>query len=827
MAASISVLVRCGFSPKLLVPTIESVDRQAGAAVELLLLTDSSVHTKALQWITAYATKRAIRHVHTDGGPGNLRNAGMRQCQGAFAHFLDAGDLLSPNFHERCAQWLVTHPEHTLVTTGLLQLGPGTRQQLTIPAAIDADMIASDLEAAHGASMFRRSVWEQLHGFDETLPVLDDAEFFLRVVETGCGVVIPGVPLIRPIRRNGPYRLAWKDPVRAEAAASIVTKHARTFSVDPARVLVTREERLMVLAERGREVQIERDHHDVQIATLAATAAGLRAQLGAAVDLDFGDLRRTTPLSRDWGYERGTPVDRHYIEAFLAEHTEDIRGHVLEVQESDYTRKFGGDRVSLSDVVDLDPSNTRATIVSDLRYASNIPEGRYDCIILTQTLHVIDNMAAVVSECARILKPGGVLLATLPSSSRVCLEYGHGGDFWRVTSAGARRVFEHAFSAENVAVESLGNALVSTAFLYGLGASELTAEEYAAHDPYFPSLITVRAVKSPEDRRSSPSDGRHGRADHSSSSHSGGAILAYHRVANPVSDVHRLAVSPEEFRVQMAYIRAHYCPMPLIDFADAALAGALPLRAIAVTLDDGYRDNSTTASPILSAFGIPATFFITTEDLDSDAYEFWWDALERVLLGGLRGLGPNEIHVDLPGGRDFLALGTAEERVATYWHLYHAIVGESAYVRCEVLSSVSQALRGPGPTGSATRMNRNEVRELASRRGHTIGAHTVHHLMLTRQPVDVLRAEIEDCQRELEGITDRPVTTFAYPFGAVSDEVKNALTTAGFKVAVRCEGSSVPPVPDCLELPRLDPTGRGDEPFDSWLRRCTQSTPDA
>src|SRR5262249_16316312 len=158
----------------------------------------------------------------------------------------------------------------------------------------------------------------------------------------------------------------------------------------------------------------------------------------------------------------------HYIEGFLERHASDIRGAVLEVQEPDYTHRFGGDRVTRSDVVDLDASNPRATVLSDLRSASNIPSSTYDCIVLTPKLHVIDRMSAVVSECARILKPGGVLLATLPCASRVCLEYGHDGDFWRVTEAGARRLFSQAFPTESLEVTSYGNVLVNAAFLYGL-----------------------------------------------------------------------------------------------------------------------------------------------------------------------------------------------------------------------------------------------------------------------------------------------------------------------------------------------------------------------
>ena len=80
----------------------------------------------------------------------------------------------------------------------------------------------------------------------------------------------------------------------------------------------------------------------------------------------WGSLRRTTPLSRSWGYDRGTPIDRAYIEQFLASHSEDVRGACLEVLNADYTHRFGGERVTSSDVLDINPANTAATIVADL-----------------------------------------------------------------------------------------------------------------------------------------------------------------------------------------------------------------------------------------------------------------------------------------------------------------------------------------------------------------------------------------------------------------------------------------------------------------------------
>ena len=119
-------------------------------------------------------------------------------------------------------------------------------------------------------------------------------------------------------------------------------------------------------------------------------------------------LRRTRPLSDFWGFDRGTPVDRHYIEGFHAEHRGDIRGRVLEVQDSVYTDLLGSG-VEARDVLDIDPANPRATIVADLAKTEALPEAVFDCFILTQTLHLIYDLRAAVRGCHHLLRPGGTL----------------------------------------------------------------------------------------------------------------------------------------------------------------------------------------------------------------------------------------------------------------------------------------------------------------------------------------------------------------------------------------------------------------------------------
>lgn len=206
----------------------------------------------------------------------------------------------------------------------------------------------------------------------------------------------------------------------------------------------------------------------------------------------LGSLGSTAPLGEAWGYDRGTPVDRWYIERFLSAHREDITGRVLEVKDSGYTDRFGH-AVSESAVLDIDPANPRATHVADLAAADGLPGAAFDCFVLTQTLQLIFDLRSAIAHAHRILRPGGVLLATMPVTSRICdppLT-----DHWRFTPLTAGRLLEEAFGHGAVAVAGYGNVLTQVAFLEGLAAQDLTADELAVDDERFPLVVCARAVR--------------------------------------------------------------------------------------------------------------------------------------------------------------------------------------------------------------------------------------------------------------------------------------------------------------------------------------------
>lgn len=204
------------------------------------------------------------------------------------------------------------------------------------------------------------------------------------------------------------------------------------------------------------------------------------------------------PISVYFGYDRGRPVDRYYIENFVSANAQDIRGRVLEVEDDSYIKAYGGNNVTQADVLDVFEGNLQATIIADLSRADHIPSDAFDCIILTQTLQVIYDVRSALGHVRRILKPGGVLLLTCHGISRIAAreDVDNFGEYWHFTSQSIKHIFEEIFPSDTVEITPFGNVLSATAFLYGLATEELEQEELDYRDWRYELIICVRAVKS-------------------------------------------------------------------------------------------------------------------------------------------------------------------------------------------------------------------------------------------------------------------------------------------------------------------------------------------
>lgn len=203
----------------------------------------------------------------------------------------------------------------------------------------------------------------------------------------------------------------------------------------------------------------------------------------------------TTPLSTIYGFDRGKPVDRFYIENFLKNNQDHIQGTCLELLNNEYTLTYGKGKITQSEILDIDTTNAQATIIDDLRKLEKIADNTYDCLILTQVFQFIDDLDAAISECYRILKDNGVLLATLPSVSRIDRMSGVDGDFWRFTKAGAEYLFQKQFKREKLEIRTQGNARSGIYFYAGLSEEETNKKVLAQNDPDFPLIVTVKATK--------------------------------------------------------------------------------------------------------------------------------------------------------------------------------------------------------------------------------------------------------------------------------------------------------------------------------------------
>lgn len=209
----------------------------------------------------------------------------------------------------------------------------------------------------------------------------------------------------------------------------------------------------------------------------------------------LGNLAGTVPVSANFGWDRGVPIDRYYIEKFLELHSSDIRGRVLEIGDASYSERFGGKGVQRQDILHVHAGNPLATIVGDISTPGVLPRSTYDGIILTQTLHLIYHFHDAVRELFESLAPGGVLLLTVPGISQI--DRGEWGQdwFWAMTPAAVRRILGDRFGPKHVQVESHGNVFAATTFIQGLALSEVPTKKLDVRDEAYPVIVAARAVR--------------------------------------------------------------------------------------------------------------------------------------------------------------------------------------------------------------------------------------------------------------------------------------------------------------------------------------------
>lgn len=329
----------------------------------------------------------------------------------------------------------------------------------------------------------------------------------------------------------------------------------------------------------------------------------------------------------------------------------------------------------------------------------------------------------------------------------------------------------------------------------------------------------------------------------------GAVILMYHRVTEERPDPWRLAVSPEHFSEQMEVLRRRGPVLSLLELDEAVASGTVPPKAAVVTFDDGYADNVQTAAPILRRHGVPATFFVVGEAIDSTE-PFFWDELARALL--CPGRLPATLTLRLDGRVDAWNLDDLSEytpaqarphadwfaetapptrRHAAYHSLWQRLFELPADGRVEAIRQLraqiaaSESVTGgpalsvdPGDGHPDRTVTGDELRALDGDALFEVGGHTQTHPSLPLLSPEAQRQEIQTGKQTLERHLDRPMRCFAYPFGNLSQVTRTLVEEAGFRCACSTHEAPVRARSHRLELPRMFAQDWDGETFARRLR---------
>jgi glycosyltransferase involved in cell wall biosynthesis len=512
--AAVSVVITTFNDEEYLPQALVSVMQQHHQAREIIVVDDGSDVSPA-HILQAFPAITFIRKVN--GGLASARNAGLRNVSSEYVCFLDADDRLEPNALSSGLLSLCQWPDAALTYGGHRRIRAdgtvaGGENYNPVGGNPYADLLERNLIGMHATVLYRKDVLVDLGGFDEQLPRCEDYDLYLRVSRDYRVVSHPEI--IAEYRWHG-QNMSRNTEKMLETALFVHGKHRPVVS-DPHYEPWERGERnWRAWYTSGQIVEWEQEFPGKHLfkesrlsdiykkfrnravnvffrRVLGDLSRGWPPPLGA---ISFGSFISTIPASQDFGWDRGTPIDRYYIEEFLSANASDIRGRVLEIGDDSYSRRFGGEHITQQDVLHVSQNHPKATLTGDLTKAGTLPDNAFDCIVLTQTLHVIFELKEAVEQLYTALKPGGVLLLTVPGISQIDRQEWNDSWCWSFTTVSIRKLFETRFTKKSLEIISFGNVFAATSFLFGAVLEEINSRKLNQIDRAYPVIIALKARK--------------------------------------------------------------------------------------------------------------------------------------------------------------------------------------------------------------------------------------------------------------------------------------------------------------------------------------------
>jgi glycosyltransferase involved in cell wall biosynthesis len=451
-----------------------------------------------------------------NGGLASARNAGLKAASTKFITFLDADDKFQSNAIKAGLDCFARSPDAALVYGGHIRISADGSQlgdDNYHPASNDpyADLLAGNRIGMNAVVLYRRDILLAVGGFDEGLRRCEDYDIYLRLAQK--------YPVASHPEVVAEYRWHGRNMSRNTASMlrAVLAVHDRHREQTGAREQAWNAGRQFWKAwyKNGQRQSWEREQgdaplHRTDLARKALKQAKSRLRNGRLNRLyarlrgtwppplgsvRFGQLGTTRPVSLDFGWDRGIPIDRYYIENFLQARATDIRGRVLEIADDAYSSRFGGSRITKQDILHFNTGNSRATLVGDLTQPGVLPEDAFDCIVITQTLHLIFDLQQAAGRLYSALRRGGVLLLTVPGISAVDRGEWGANWCWSLSPTSVTKLFEPWFGKSALTVESHGNVFSATAFLQGLALEEVEQSKLDTYDSAYPVIVALRAVK--------------------------------------------------------------------------------------------------------------------------------------------------------------------------------------------------------------------------------------------------------------------------------------------------------------------------------------------